>query len=114
MPQPLQYRYYACAKQLFPAMPIAELAGSGNRTRRLKALRSGRGQRDEPIIQCLLSCTRNAPTIFVTTVFRTLLCHDLLRVEPLLRHDQSSFPSHFLTTLGPKKSGQVKPAQSEQ
>lgn len=30
-----------------------------------------------------------------------------VRVEPLLRDDQSSFPSHFLTMLSLKKPGQV-------
>jgi hypothetical protein len=36
--------------------------------------------------------------------------HDLLRVEPLLRHVQAPFSDHFLTTLGLKKPGQVNEA----
>ena len=36
--------------------------------------------------------------------------HNLLRAEPLFRHD-CLIPSYSLTTLGPKKPGQVIPAR---
>jgi hypothetical protein len=47
-----------------------------------------------------LPCAINTP-IWRSSV---MICSG---VEPLLRHDQSSFPTHFLTSLGLEKADQV-------